>query len=365
MDLVPVLKQGAVDAPAGPRFSEFQVPVERQQQIGVTYAAAERKPLRQTIRSVGMVVPDRTRRHAFTARAGGYVQELLVTSPGETVEEGQPLLTVYSSDLSIAEWDLVSLLNARDHAPPGDNKATADRSIDAARRRLAQWNVTAPQIAELEKSRQPPEFLTLRSPFKGVVEDVPVDQGRKVMIGDHLVDVADLSLVWVWAEFFEDELAMLAKGQKVRVTTKAYPGESFEGELSVINPFQAEMKRTTKARIDIPNADFKLRPGMYVNIEVAMEMGEGLTIPVSAVMPTGTRTLVFVDKGEGKLEPRQVQLGRKYAELYEVLEGVEEGERVVASANFLIDAESKVQGAVKSFEEPAPAAMVKSALGAK
>ena len=113
-----------------------------------------------------------------------------------------------------------------------------------------------------------------------------------------------------------------------------------------------EMKRTAKVRVDIPNADFKLRPGMYVNIELAMDMGEGLTIPVSAVMPTGSRSLVFVDKGEGRLEPRPVQLGRKYGELYEVLDGMKEGDRVVASANFLIDAESKVQGAVKSFEEP-------------
>ena len=120
--------------------------------------------------------------------------------------------------------------------------------------------------------------------------------------------------------------------------------QTFEGELSLIDPFLAEMKRTAKVRIDIPNADFKLRPGMYVNVELAMDMGEGLTIPVGAVMPTGSRTLVFVDKGEGKLEPRLVQLGRKYGDIYEVLDGLKEGERVVASANFLIDAESKVQG---------------------
>src|SRR5258708_30708343 len=125
---------------------------------------------------------------------------------------------------------------------------------------------------------------------------------------------------------------MLAKGQKVRITTKAYPGQTFEGELSLINPFLTEMKRTAKVRVDIPNPDFKLRPGMYVNIELAMDMGEGLTIPVSAVMPTGQRTLVFVDKSACKLEPRVVQLGRKYADIYEVLQGLKEGERVVASA---------------------------------
>ena len=371
MDLVPVMKKGASAeghdhqhgamamptgdgmVAAGPMFSEFSVPVERQQQIGVTYAAAEKKPLHHTIRSVGIVVPDKTRHWEFVARVEGYVQKLQVTSPGEPVEEGQPLLTIYSPELSTAEREMVNLLDARDRATTADGKASAERSIDAARRRLEQWNITAKQIAELEKTRKPSEFLTLNSPFKGVVEDVPVDQGRKVMIGDHLVDVADLSLVWVWAEFYEDELSMLAKGQKVRITAKSYPGQTFEGELSLINPFLMEMKRTAKVRVDIPNADFKLRPGMYVNLELAMDMGEGLTIPVSAVMPTGSRSLVFVDKGEGKLEPRLVQLGRKYGDLYEVLDGLKEGERVVASANFLIDAESKVQGAVKSFEEPA------------
>ncbi|MEA3208833.1 MAG: rane fusion protein copper/silver efflux system [Chthoniobacter sp.] len=355
MDLVPVLKKGAMDmsapqAASGPMLSEFSVPVERQQQIGVAYATAEKKPLHHVIRSVGMVVPDRTRHWEFVARVEGYVQRLYVTSPGEPIEEGQPLLTVYSPELSTAERELVNLLDARDRASTAEGKASTERSIDAARRRLEQWNVTAKQIAELEKTRKPPEFLTLNSPFKGVVEDVPVDQGRKVMIGDHLVDVADLSVVWVWAEFYEDELSMLAKGQKVTITAKSYPGEKFEGELSLINPFLAELKRTAKVRVDIRNADFRLRPGMYVNIELAMEMGEGLTIPVSAVMPTGSRTLVFVDKGEGRLEPRLVQLGRKYGDIYEVLDGLKDGERVVASANFLIDAESKVQGAVKSFE---------------
>ena len=370
MDLVPVMKKGAPaaghdhrhggismpmagDTKAGSGFNEFSVPVERQQQIGVTYAPAEKKPMRHTIRSVGMVVPDKTRHWEFVARVEGYVQKLYVTSPGEPIEEGQRLLTIYSPELSTAERELVSLLDARDRATTAEGKASTERSITAARRRLEQWNITASQIAELEKTRNPSEFLTLNSPFKGVVEDVPVDQGRKVMVGDHLVDVGDLSVVWVWAEFYEDELSMLAKGQKVRVTAKAYPGQTFEGELGLINPFLMEMKRTVKVRVDIPNPDFKIRPGMYVNIELAMDMGEGLTIPVSAVMPTGSRTLVFVDKGQGKLEPRPVQLGRKYGDIYEVTDGLKEGERVVASANFLIDAESKVQGAVKSFEEPA------------
>ena len=338
----------------GAQTSEFVVPVERQQQIGVTYAAVERKPLRHTIRSVGMVVPDKGRNWQFVSRVDGYVQKLDVKSPGEIVEKDAPLLSIYSPDLLTSEREFVELLRMRDQAKSKDARETPERLIQSARRRLQLWNVTNEQIAELEKTRNPQQNLTLLSPFRGVVQSVPVEQGKGVGIGNMLVEVADLSVVWVWAEFYENELPMLKVGQKIDITAKSYPGEKFEGTISLINPFLEEAKRTAKVRIDIPNPDFKLRPAMYVNAELAMDMGEGLTIPVSAVMPTGTRNVAFVDKGGGKLEPRIIQLGSKYADLYEVQSGLVENERVVASANFLIDAESKVQGALKEFEQEKP-----------
>ena len=354
MDLVPVMKKGATAETAaqdlGP--SEFTVPAERQQQIGVTYAAAERRPLRRTIRSVGILMPDRSRQWSFVARVEGYVQKLFVTSPGETVGEGAPLLTIYSPELLTAEREFVNLLGSRERSPGGDGRAGGERLLEASRRRLEQWNVTAKQIAELEKSRKPSEYLTLASPFNGVIQEVAVDQGRKVAIGDPLVTVADLSVVWAWVQFYENELSTIATGQKVKLTAVPYPGQVFEGEVRLIDPFISEATRTTRARIDIRNADLKLRPGMDVNVELTVDDGLGLTIPLGAVMPTGSRALVFVDKGSGRLEPRFVQLGGKYGEVYEVRSGLAEGERVVASANFLIDAESKVQGAVKSFQEP-------------
>ena len=337
----------------GAQTSEFVVPVERQQQIGVTYAAVQRKPLRHTIRSVGMVVPDKGRNWQFVSRVDGYVQKLDVKSPGEIVEKDAPLLSIYSPDLLTSEREFVELLRMRDQAKSKDARETPERLIQSARRRLQLWNVTNEQIAELEKTRNPQQNLTLLSPFRGVVQSVPVEQGKGVGIGNMLVEVADLSVVWVWAEFYENELPMLKVGQEIDITVKSYPGEKFEGTISLINPFLEEAKRTAKVRIDIPNPDFKLRPAMYVNAELAMDMGEGLTIPVSAVMPTGTRNVAFVDKGEGKLEPRVIQLGSKYADLYEVQSGLVENERVVASANFLIDAESKVQGALNEFE-PSP-----------
>jgi len=337
----------------GAQTREFVVPVERQQQIGVTYAKVKREPLHHTIRSVGMVVPDKGRNWQFVSRVDGYVQKLDVKSPGEIVEKDAPLLSIYSPDLLTSEREFVELLRMRDQAKSKEARETPQRLIESAKRRLQLWNVTLEQVAELERTRKASETLTLLSPFRGVVQSVPVEQGKSVKMGDMLVEVADLSLVWMWAEFYENELSMLQVGQNLAITTKSYPGQNFDGTISLINPFLDETKRTAKVRIDIPNADFKLRPGMYVNAELAMDMGEGLTIPVSAVMPTGTRNVVFVDKGGGKLEPRIIQLGPKYGDLYEMQDGLREGEQVIASANFLIDAESKVQGALKDFE-PSP-----------
>jgi Cu(I)/Ag(I) efflux system membrane fusion protein len=377
MDLVPVIKKSSAASPSasappsaggmqgmagmagmqsgnqtsGPVSHEFVVPVERQQQIGVRYAKVERKPLRHTIRAVGLIVPDKTRNWQFVSRVDGYVQRLDVTAPGELVGKDAPLLSIYSPDLLTSEREFVELLRMRDEAKTKDARETPQRLIESAKRRLQLWNVTEQQIAELEKTRKASDTLTLLSPFGGVVQSMPVEQGKSVKVGDMLVEVADLSVVWVWAEFYENELSMLNVGQKFAITAKSYLGEKFEGTLSVINPFLDETKRTAKVRIDIANPDFKLRPGMYVNADLEMDMGEALTVPVSAIMPTGTRSIVFVDKGEGKLEPRVVQLGSKYGDIYEVQSGLQENERVVSSANFLIDAESKVQGALKDFEE--------------
>jgi Cu(I)/Ag(I) efflux system membrane fusion protein len=376
MDLTPVMKKSGGETPAGsgkhppqhdhaamlagkssedtasaPTSNEFVVPVERQQQIGVRYAKVERKPLSHTIRAVGLIVPDKTRNWQFVSRVDGYIQKLDVTAPGELVDNNAPLLSIYSPDLLTTEREFVELLRMRDQARSKDARETPQRLIDSAKRRLQLWNVTDQQIAELEKTRKASDILTLLSPFRGVVQSVPVEQGKNVKVGDMLVEVADLSVVWVWAEFYENELSMLNVGQKLAITTKSYPGEKFEGTIRVTNPFLDEAKRTARVRIDIPNPDFKLRPGMYVNAELSMDMGEALTVPVSAVMPTGTRNIVFVDKGQGKLEPRVVELGSKYGDIYEVKSSLQAGERVVSSANFLIDAESKVQGALRGFDE--------------
>jgi Cu(I)/Ag(I) efflux system membrane fusion protein len=288
---------------------------------------------------------------AFVARVDGYVQQLFVASAGQIVDKDQPLLSIYSPDLATTERELVMLLGMRDKARTAETRTTPERLIAAAKTRLQQWNVTPEQIAELEKTRKPDETITLRSPFRGIVQELPVHQGVAVKTGDHLVDIADLSTVWIWADFYESELGALRVGQNVSITNASWPGETFSGAVAVVNPFVDPTKRTSKARIDINNPDFALRPGMFANVALSVAGAEQLTIPVSAIMPTGGRNIAFVDKGKGKLEPREVKLGSQFGQSYAVESGLSEGERVVASANFLIDAEAKVQGALADFQQ--------------
>lgn len=332
--------------------AEFIVPVARQQLIGVTYAMVEKRRLHSTLRTVGTVTYDKQRHWDFVSRIEGYVQKLEISSRGELVEKNQPLLTIYSPDLLTTQREFLDLLRMRDEAQKSHSEAvqqSAQSLIESAKRRLAQWNITPDQIAQLEQTREAKETLTFYSPFKGVVQNLQADQGHRVSMGDHLVDVADLSVVWVWAQFYQDELPLLKKDVPVTITTESYPDEKFSGKIAVIDPFINDASRTIRVRVDIENSDFKLRPDMYVNVNLQDDAGEGLTVPVNAVLPTGERNLVFVDKGEGRLEPRFVELGRKYGDDYLVKNGLKEGEKVVNSANFLIDAESRVQGALKSW----------------
>ncbi len=377
MNLVPVMKKGATPStpaghepnPAGMRnmpgmprpaagtnaaeaLSEFVVPVERQQQIGVTFGTIEERPFTLNLRAVGLITPDQQRRWDYVTRVDGYVEQLFVFSPGELVAAGAPLLTIYSPDLLTTENEFLEVLKARDEtlkkADPVVQESTRTL-VQSAKQRLRLWNITDEQIAELEKTRQPQERLTLKSPFKGIVQELAVDQGRRIVAGQRLVDLVDLSVIWVWAEFYENELPFLKKGLPVTITMSAYPGEQFNGKISLVDPFLNGSSRTARVRIDVENPELKLRPEMYANVELKLDLGKGLAVPVPAVLPTGQHDIAFVDKGEGKLEPRFVQLGRKYGDFYQLLSGLKPGERVVTSANFLIDAEAQVQGALKSW----------------
>jgi Cu(I)/Ag(I) efflux system membrane fusion protein len=280
------------------------------------------------------------------------VEKLDVFSRGEAVEKGAPLLSIYSPELFTAQKEFVDVLKMRDDARAKDSPDvlhSAEQLVQSGRERLRLWNITEDQISELEKMRKPREIVPLLSPFKGVVQDLAVGQGGRVAAGDRLLEVADLSGVWVWAQFYQDDLSILRPGLPVSITTSSYPGQKFNAKIAVVDPFLNDALRTCRVRMDVENADLKLRPEMYVDVELSIDLGKGLAVPVGAVLPTGLHNIVFVDKGQGRLEPRFVELGRKHGDFYEVKSGLKENERVVTSANFLIDAEAKVQGALKSW----------------
>jgi Cu(I)/Ag(I) efflux system membrane fusion protein len=324
----------------------------RQQMIGVTYATIEKRPLQAILRTVGTVTFEKQRHWDFVSRVDGYVQKLEVSAPGDVVEKGQLLLSIYSPDVLTTEQEFLNLLQMRDDARKSGAGAASNSSealIESARRRLILWNLTTNQVEQLEQSRVARDTFDLCSPFRGVVQELQVDQGHRVATGDHLLEVADLSVVWVWAQFYQDELRVLKKDMPVTVTSDSYPDEKFHGKITLIDPFMNDASRTVRVRIDIENPDFKLRPEMYVNVLLEINAGDTLAVPVSAVIPTGERNVVFVEKGAGRLEPRFVELGRKFGDYYAAKSGLAEGERVVTSANFLIDAESKIQGALKSW----------------
>lgn len=367
MELVPVKKNSAAGRPnlapesnvteAGTNLepeqpSEFTVPVERQQQIGVTFAPVEPRHFVHTIRALGTVAEDKQRQWDYVARVDGYVQTLNVFSPGEMVKKGAPLLTLYSPELYTAQKEFANALAMRDNARAtgsGDVLRNATQLVEAGKERLRLWEIGEDQIAGLEKTRQPKETMALFSPSKGVVEKLAVDQGSRVAAGDRILEIADLSDVWVWVQFYQDDWSRLKTGLPMTITTSSYPGETFKGKIVVLDPFIDATLRTARARVDVENPDFKLRPGMYVDAELSMDMGRGPAIPVGAILPTGLHNIAFVDKGEGRLEPRFVELGGEYGGFYEVKSGLKENERVVSSANFLIDAEAKVQGALKEW----------------
>ena len=351
MDLVPVTKTKEESF----KPSEFMVPVQRQQQIGVTYAEVRCRPIKLDIRSVGMLEADQARIFECSARVDGYIEQLQVTSPGERVAVGQPLMTIYSPDLRGPEQELANLLKVQ--VSGNVSPASLDQLIDSARRRLQLLSVGPTEIAELERTGQPTDRLVFRSTFEGIVSEAPMKVGMSVKRGDKLMSIFNLSSLWLGVNFYEGEVGLLREGQPLTVTLPALQNRSFEGKIGIIGPTIDPARRTARVRIDVLNPDGQLRPGMYANVAVEIDAGEDLTIPAEAVLPTGSRMLVFVDKGSGRLEPRFIQVGRQFVDVadpnqdryYQITSGLKAGERIVSSANFLIDAEAQVQGALRDF----------------
>jgi membrane fusion protein, copper/silver efflux system len=326
-----------------------QISPEKQQLIGVKFGTVEMRPLEKIIRTVGRVDYDEKRIVTVSPKIGGWIEDLYVDFTGRFVSKGEPLLTIYSPELvSTQEEYLIALRAKKDLAKsPFPEVAGSGNSLaESAKRRLKLWDISDDQIKALEESGQVKKTLTLHSPFSGFVLEKAAYNGMNVMPGIALFKLADLSVVWLYADIYEYELPFIRLGQQASVQLSYIPGEIFTGKAIYIYPSLNPETRTAKVRFEIPNPHGKLKPEMYANVEIKVHLGQKLAVPEGAIIDTGIRQLAIIDKGNGYFEPREVKVGSKVDNYYEVIKGLKAGERVVTSANFLIDSESKLKEAV-------------------
>jgi Cu(I)/Ag(I) efflux system membrane fusion protein len=286
----------------------------------------------------------------------GFIERLYVNQTGQKVVKGQPLMDIYSPDLVLTQQEyVVALQGARalEHASP-EALASARSLAQGALSRLRNWDISAAQIDRLRDGGQPTRTLSLASPASGVVLEKRALQGMRFMAGEMLYQIADLSNVWVIAEVFEQDLVQVNVGQKAEVSFDSLPGMTFSGQVTFIYPTVTPETRTAKVRIELPNREGLLRPSLYGAVQLAAPVASGLVVavPDSAVLDTGTRQAVLVERGEGLYEPREVKTGSRADGYVEILQGIREGERVVVRANFLIDAESNLKAALQGFRNP-------------
>ena len=334
---------------------------EQAQRIGVTYATATEGAMTSAVRTVGTVTYDETKLVNVNPKVEGWVEKLYVDFTGAPVSKGQPLMAVYSPMLVSAQEELILARKLLADASGSEAATTNARELlDAARRRLSYWDIPATEIERIEQSGTAQKSVVLRAPASGLVMEKTVFQGQRIMPGMDLYKIADLSRVWIEGEVFEKDLSLIKLGSRARITFDSYPGEEFSGTVSYVYPTITPDSRTGRVRIELPNPGLKLRPGMYANMEFQIAVHhQGIHIPRSAILQTGERTVVFVRTADGSLTPREIKVGTISADHVEVLSGLAAGEVVVASANFLVDAESNLgaaMGAMSNMPAPKPSA---------
>lgn len=318
---------------AVPRHAAVVISPQLQQRIGVTVARVQRKQLTMSVRAVGIVQPDETRLAKIHLKTEGWVEKLFVNYTGQKVAAGDPLLAIYSPQFLTAQSEYLTSRRARD-AP----------LAQLARRKLELLDVPDDEIDELDKTARPRKDILLRTPISGTVLKRNAFEDQYVTAQKELYEIADLSVVWVQAKIYEYELPHVHLEQPATVTAEALPGRTLAGKVVFLQPIVEEPTRTVQVRVELPNPDGDLRPGMFADIRIDHDMGAGLLVPEEAVIRTGEHAFAFrAEKGE-RFEPVQVSISPLVFEgRYQVLSGLEEGDRVVTSANFLVDSESRLK----------------------
>ncbi len=312
---------------------------EARQRMGLTLGTVEKRELTRDTRTAARVVADETRLHHVTVKVEGYIQQLFVAVTGQAVKQGDPLMTIYSPQLVTAEQEYLAAVQS-------GNKTL----IASARQRLEFWDITDAQIDRLEKSGQVEKLLTLYSPATGWVLQRDIAAGHKVMPGEVLLSINDLSSVWGDAVVYESDMPFVQVGMPMELTFPYLADKTFQGKISFVSPSLDPQTRTIKVRIDIPNPDLLLKVDMYADATLKFPLGEKLAVPEGAVMRTGAHTYAFRDAGDGRLIPAEIKIGPRSDGYFELLSGLTEGDRVVTSANFLVDSESSMRAALEGMQ---------------
>ena len=353
MDLVPKYEEedGELEAASTIRVDPITV-----QNMGVRTAPVVRKPLTKTIRAFGNITYDERRLHAVNTKFDGWIEKLHVNYVGQSVTKGQALFDIYSPDLVTAQQEYLLALRQHQKVANSTNariRHNAERLLAAARTRLSYWDIDSKQIQTLEKTGQVTKTLTVYSPAAGVVLKKAAYEGHFVKAGQHQFEIADLSRVWVDVEVYEYELPWIQEGMRATMDLAYIPGKQFKGRVLFVYPYLSDKTRTVRLRLEFPNNGFELKPEMYANIYLDSTIEpDSLVIPQEAVIDSGIRKVAFVSKGKGRFEPREIQLGLEVnGNDYQVLSGLDEGELVVTSAQFMLDSESRLREAIQKMLE--------------
>ncbi|GAB4472596.1 MAG: hypothetical protein OHK0044_16340 [Burkholderiaceae bacterium] len=350
MDYIPVYAGEEEEASA----SGVKISTEKVQKLGVRTARVERRVIDAVVRATGRIEVDERRQFTITPKFEGYIERLYVNATGQFVARGERLFDAYSPELLAAQREYAAAVQGLAQVKDADAQTVAGmkRLADSALARLRNWDVTDEEIAQLAAGGEPRRTLSFRAPVAGVVLEKRAVQGMRFAPGEMLYQIADLSNVWMIADVFEQDIGRVRVGQRAAAKLEAYPAQRFGGRVTYVYPTLKPQTRSAQVRIELPNPGGRLKPAMYAQVEIAAGGGTVLAVPNSAVIDSGTRRIVLVDRGAGRFESREVQLGGRGDEYVAVLDGVKEGERVVVAANFLIDAESNLKAALGSLTAP-------------
>ena len=352
MDLVPVYEE---ETPAAgensiPGYVPVKIAPERQQMMGIITEEAKVMDLEQSIKTVGRVTADETRMHHIHTKFEGYIEQIYVNFIGQHVKQGDPLFSIYSPELLASQREYLLAIRSRERMNGSEQglRLPGVDLVESARERLSLWDINNEQISQIEKTREPIRALLIRSPMNGFISAKTAIQGMKIMPSDTLYDITDLSSIWVQADVYEVNLPFVKIGLPAVIQLPYQSGKTLQGRVTFIDPTLDEKTRTVKARLEFPNPGELLKPEMYVDVIFGATMGRGIAVPESAVISTGERMVVFVAKGDGVFEPREVLTGIKVRGFYEIKKGIAVGEKVVTGANFLLDSESKLKASISN-----------------